>query len=708
LAQCSTAQPRSSPACCGFFDGTPACACCTSCNCLEPGLSNLMERPMTVSIPVPEGSVPGTLLHHQMPNGRVLDITVPEGVPPGSTLLLTQDLDTKAWNAEVGQPSVETEEVTNIATAHTVGAPVEMPVSFTVAVPEAAVPGSSFPCRTPNGQELDLTVPPGVPPGTLLTLTLDPATKKWSCEVEVGGGSSPSRPATPSTATAPSTTSVVVPCGAGPGSLLRHTTPEGQELDLIIPEGVLPGSRLTLTRDPATGTWNCTADHTISSTEQSGAADAAIEATPRAAPAALAPVADEVISTPPSNKGDSLRHPDVSVLIPDKQKFGTSAARGNDPQTPTWGFRGDTEDLAGCASQVQVEPPPPCQQPGYAGADSVAASDTPTVASPSGAPLTSLPQSTTVQLQSTEQHPQQNRQQQHPQQHVQQQQQQQDWQQHQPQQESVPPAEAETGEVAQGDPSLPPPLQPSPAQVPPRYCTLHDSSSKRTKAVPRLWQCSLCGIRVQTNYAEFALCALCSDKESKCMICSNSAPRAGTYIPAQRLPEMQRMPEATAGQGEPSLDPEVPHPGAVQQQLSYTPPPILEDCLANLTPLPQMLPPPPPPPETVANATPGGCNVASPTSGVPLSSAPYAPRERVSSTAVPHGPAQQMPMPQWAATGQQMAPLPPLTSFLAPVLGAQPDFGFVRPKIALPGPPLGCGGPRGAGLGVVNSVNGFR
>lgn len=331
---------------------------------------------MTISVPVPEGSVPGTLLHHQMPNGRVLDITHPEGVPAGSTLLLTQDPVTRAWNAEVGQPSADTEEAATTATSHAVGAPVEMPVSFTVAVPEAAMPGSSFPCRTPNGQELDLTVPPGVPSGTLLTLTLDPATRKWSCEAEVGGGSSPSRPAaTAPTSTAPLATSVVVPEGAEPGSLLRATTPEGQELDLIIPEGVRPGSRLSLTRDPITGSWTCTAEHGSGSSEQSGTADVAVEA--------------EESDLPVS--GDVERPAEPSVHIPDT-KSGTSLANGDDPHTPTWGFRGDTDDLAGFASRSQSEPPPPgCVAGGHA-----AAHNSPTVASTSAAAPTFLPQHTPV------------------------------------------------------------------------------------------------------------------------------------------------------------------------------------------------------------------------------------------------------------------------------------------------------------------------
>lgn len=565
------------------------------------------------------------------------------------------------------------------------------------------MPGSSFPCRTPNGQELDLTVPPGVPSGTLLTLTLDPATRKWSCEAEVGGGSSPSRPAaTAPTSTAPLATSVVVPEGAEPGSLLRATTPEGQELDLIIPEGVRPGSRLSLTRDPITGSWTCTAEHGSGSSEQSGTADVAVEA--------------EESDLPVS--GDVERPAEPSVHIPDT-KSGTSLANGDDPHTPTWGFRGDTDDLAGFASRSQSEPPPPgCVAGGHA-----AAHNSPTVASTSAAAPTCLPQHTPVQLQSTDQHPQHgcnnlttincmpddhapgpsNIAGQHLQQHLQQQ--------HPPQQQlcqqdSVLPTEAERGAAAQEEPSCPPPppppQQPSPAQVPPRYCCAHDSSSKRTKATPRLWQCSLCGIRVQTNYADFALCALCSDKESKCMICSEAAPTAGTYIPAQRLPEMP------TSQGLPSLESEYLPPGAEQQQLSYTPPPILEDCLTDLTPLPQMLPPPPPPPDTMASANPGGCNIASPWSGPPLSSPPYAPREFPSSTAMQQGPAQQMPMMPWGATAQQMVPMPPLNTFLAPVRGAQPDFGFARPKISLPGPPFGCGGPRGAGLGAVNSAHGFR
>merc|ERR1719482_1168373 len=51
-------------------------------------------------------------------------------------------------------------------------------------VPEGAVPGTKLQCSAPDGQELRLTVPDGVPPGSVMTLTQDPITKGWKCMAE--------------------------------------------------------------------------------------------------------------------------------------------------------------------------------------------------------------------------------------------------------------------------------------------------------------------------------------------------------------------------------------------------------------------------------------------------------------------------------------------------------------------------------------------
>jgi len=51
-------------------------------------------------------------------------------------------------------------------------------------VPEGAVPGTKLQYAAPDGQELRLTVPDGVPPGSVMTLTQDPVSKQWRCMAE--------------------------------------------------------------------------------------------------------------------------------------------------------------------------------------------------------------------------------------------------------------------------------------------------------------------------------------------------------------------------------------------------------------------------------------------------------------------------------------------------------------------------------------------
>lgn len=60
-------------------------------------------------------------------------------------------------------------------------------------------------------------------------------------------------------------------------------------------------------------------------------------------------------------------------------------------------------------------------------------------------------------------------------------------------------------------------------QVPPKFCCKHDDSIKRVKAVPRDIQCQECGRDVVSNYQEFTLCAWCSDKTERCMLCGTNA-----------------------------------------------------------------------------------------------------------------------------------------------------------------------------------------
>jgi len=71
--------------------------------------------------------------------------------------------------------------------------PLEQPASLeqenepnteTFVVPEGATPGTKLMYNAPDGQELRLTVPDGVPPGSVMTLTQDPVTKQWKCMAE--------------------------------------------------------------------------------------------------------------------------------------------------------------------------------------------------------------------------------------------------------------------------------------------------------------------------------------------------------------------------------------------------------------------------------------------------------------------------------------------------------------------------------------------
>merc|ERR1719189_730536 len=88
------------------------------------------------------------------------------------------------------------------------------------------------------------------------------------------------------------------------------------------------------------------------------------------------------------------------------------------------------------------------------------------------------------------------------------------------------------------------------APVAPRYCHAHASSEQRVKTEPRFEECKSCGLRLQTNYAEFSLCPPCSNTLQRCMLCSAHAPSAGSYVPAQDLrplPEARLPPLAPPG-----------------------------------------------------------------------------------------------------------------------------------------------------------------
>lgn len=86
-------------------------------------------------------------------------------------------------------------------------------------------------------------------------------------------------------------------------------------------------------------------------------------------------------------------------------------------------------------------------------------------------------------------------------------------------------------------PPGPPPVScrpgplPMPIIIPPRYCSSHDTSEKRLKTEPYTAECQCCKMKMQINYADFSFCAICSDKEQKCMICGAHAPNPGIARP---------------------------------------------------------------------------------------------------------------------------------------------------------------------------------
>lgn len=61
----------------------------------------------------------------------------------------------------------------------------EAPATITTVVPEGAVPGTKIYCCAPDGQQLRLTVPSSVPPGSMMTLTQDMTTRQWKCVADV-------------------------------------------------------------------------------------------------------------------------------------------------------------------------------------------------------------------------------------------------------------------------------------------------------------------------------------------------------------------------------------------------------------------------------------------------------------------------------------------------------------------------------------------
>lgn len=69
---------------------------------------------------------------------------------------------------------------------------------------------------------------------------------------------------------------------------------------------------------------------------------------------------------------------------------------------------------------------------------------------------------------------------------------------------------------------------PLPYQVPPRFCKFHERPDRQRTGEVRNGQCMICKARLQTNFDDAALCAPCSSKENKCLLCGAYQPMVGT------------------------------------------------------------------------------------------------------------------------------------------------------------------------------------
>jgi len=92
-------------------------------------------------------------------------------------MTLTQDPATGVWRC-VAEEALDSGPVGSLEEQEL------QPLMFTIRVPDGAVPGMKLHHVAPDGQDLRLTVPESVPPGSQMILTLDNATRKWKCIAE--------------------------------------------------------------------------------------------------------------------------------------------------------------------------------------------------------------------------------------------------------------------------------------------------------------------------------------------------------------------------------------------------------------------------------------------------------------------------------------------------------------------------------------------
>jgi len=130
----------------------------------------------------------------------------------------------------------------------------EEPLVVSLVVPDEAGPGTKLQYTAPDGQELRLSVPDGVPPGSLMTLFQDPVTKMWRCEAEPpeDDGEEPYEEQSGTmhiggTYPAPSTAAIAnytAPAQQSPGPAMAFASPAGR----LIPTGAPSTTVTTVTR----------------------------------------------------------------------------------------------------------------------------------------------------------------------------------------------------------------------------------------------------------------------------------------------------------------------------------------------------------------------------------------------------------------------------------------------------------------------------
>ena len=109
---------------------------------------------------------------------------------------------------------------------------------MTVQCPPGAGPGTTIRVSDPSGQQLDVVVPEGVGPGMSFQIAAAPQPPAVVAEQA------------PLIQPQQSTMTVQCPPDAGPGTTIGVIDPSGQQLDVVVPEGVGPGMSFQIATAP--------------------------------------------------------------------------------------------------------------------------------------------------------------------------------------------------------------------------------------------------------------------------------------------------------------------------------------------------------------------------------------------------------------------------------------------------------------------------